>query len=75
MTHLNTKLKHWKNSLKISQQKRKETLKEDGQEIYECEKCDFKTTSKPGLRTHTKRNNTKITRQFPRKCDKCECKA
>ena len=59
--------------MKISQQKRNETLKEDGQEIFECEKCDFKTTSKSGLKTHTKRKHTEITKdKFPRECDMCD---
>ena len=67
------KVKDLENVLKISQQKRNETVKDDDQEIFECEKCDFKTTSKSGLKTHTKRKHTEITQdKFPRKCDMCE---
>ena len=67
------KVKDLENSIKISQQKRNETLKEDDQEFFECAKCDFKTTSKSGLKTHTKRKHTEITTEkFPRKCDMCE---
>ena len=42
-------------------------------ELINCEYCDFKTTSKQGLKTHVKRKHTNYSKEiFPRKCDLCE---
>ena len=39
--------------------------------LFECENCEFKTTSKQGLKTHIKRKH--ITYEtFPTKCVLCE---
>ena len=42
-------------------------------ERINCEYCDFKTTSKQGLKTNVKRKHTIYSNEvFQRKCDLCE---
>ena len=44
----------------------------EGNELS-CDLCDFKTNSKPGLKTHCKRKHSESDKNnFPRSCDLCD---
>ena len=44
-------------------------------EKFKCDKCDFESSSKHGLKVHPTRKHTNITKEkYPRKCDLCEKK-
>ena len=62
------KIKDLENACK--QKTRKENI--EGDELS-CDLCDFKTNSKPGLKTHCKRKHSERNKNnFPRSCDLCD---
>ena len=45
-----------------------ETIETEGEEIYKCSECEFKTTHNPGLKSHmTKMHGNKVKHS----CDQC----
>ena len=49
-----------------------ETMENENQQI-KCDHCDFTTTSKKGLKTHTKRKHSVANQeQFPISCELCK---
>ena len=45
------------------------------EEKFKCDKCDFESNSKHGLKVHITRKHTNMTKEkYPRKCDLCEKK-
>ena len=63
------KIKDLENLLK------KQEKNQSAVEKFNCEQCEFTTTSKQGLKTHIKRKHTEITAEkYPAICELCDVK-
>ena len=71
ISHFEAKMKELENKLAAIHSKSKETPDSKVDNLLKCESCDFKTSSKQGLKTHIKRKHTTYE-TYPRKCDLCD---